>query len=99
MKQVTPGIFPSCVVTRAMDKKAQEDPKECKQCTDVFVDLSDTFMNSYDYDMQNSSDTDPKTRVDSENQDKVDSPDVSLSKSNLISEPEITLKYLLYSTW
>ena len=58
-----------------MAKKAQEEPKDCKQSTDVLIDLSATFMNNYDYDMQSSSDTDPKTRVD-----------VSLSKSKLILE-------------
>ena len=34
------------------------------------------------------SDTDPKDRVDSENEDTKDSPDISLSKSKLISEQE-----------
>ena len=38
--------------------------------------------------MQNHSDTDPKARVDSENQDTIDGPDVSLSKSRLISQQE-----------
>ena len=45
-------------------------------------------MNNYDHDTQNSSDTDPRTRVDSENQDTKDGPDISLSKSRLISEQE-----------
>ena len=40
--EVIPGIFPSPAVTRAMAKKAQEEPKDCKQSTDVLVDLSDT---------------------------------------------------------
>ena len=70
-----------------MAKKAQEEPKDCKQYTYVLVDLSDTFLNNYHHDMQNSSDTDPKSRVDSENQDTIDGPDVSLSKSK-ISEQE-----------
>ena len=38
--------------------------------------------------MQNSSDTSPKARIYSENQDTIDSPDISLSKSKLISEQE-----------
>ena len=71
-----------------MAKKSQEEPKECKQSTDVLVDLADTFLNNCDHYMQNSSDTDPKTRVDSENQETIGSPDVSLSKSKLISEEE-----------
>ena len=71
-----------------MAKKAQEEPKECEQSTDVLVDLSDTFLNNYDHDMQNSSDTEPKARLGSENQDTIDGPDVSLSKSRLISEQE-----------
>ena len=50
--------------------------------------MLDTFLHNYDLDMQNSSDTDPKARIDSENQDTIDSPDISLSKSSLISEPE-----------
>ena len=68
LEEVIPGIFPSCAVTRAMAKKAQEEPKDCKQSTDVLVDLSDTFLNNYDHDVQNSSDTNPKARVDSEKQ-------------------------------
>ena len=71
-----------------MAKKAQEEPKDCKQSTDVLVDLSDTFLNNYDHDVQNSSDTNPKARVDSEKQDSIDCQDVSLSKSKLISEQE-----------
>ena len=88
LEEVIPGIFPSCAVTRAMAKKAQEEPKDCKQSTDVLVDLSDTFLNNYDHDVQNSSDTNPKVRVDSEKQDSIDCRDVSLSKSKLISEQE-----------
>ena len=88
LEEVIPGIFPSCAVTRAMAKKAQEEPKDCKQSTDVLVDFSDTFLNNYDHDMQNSSDTYPKTRVNSESQDTIDGSDVSLSKSKLISEQE-----------
>ena len=38
--------------------------------------------------MQNFCDTNTKARIDSENQDTIDSPDVSLSKSRLISEQE-----------
>ena len=37
LEQVIPGIFPSCAEIRAMDKKAQEEPKDCKQSTDVLV--------------------------------------------------------------
>ena len=48
-----------------MAKKEQEEPKDCKQSTDVLVDLSDTFLNKYDHDVQNSSDTNPKARIDS----------------------------------
>ena len=69
-----------------MTKTAQQEPKDCKQSTDVLIDLSDTFLNNYDHDMQNSSDTDPKVRIDSESQDTIDGSDVSLSKSKLISE-------------
>ena len=59
-----------------MAKKAQEEPKDCKQYTDVLVDLSDTFLNNYDHDVQNTSDTNPKVRVDSEKQDSIDCRDV-----------------------
>ena len=69
-----------------MAKTAQKEPKDCKQSTDVLIDLSDTFLNNYDHDMQNSSDTDPKVRIDSESQDTIDGSDVSLSKSKVISE-------------
>ena len=69
-----------------MAKKAQEEPKDCKLSTDVLVDLSDTFLKNYDHDVQNCIDTNPK--IDSENQDTIDSPDISLSKSKLISEQE-----------
>ena len=62
-----------------MAQKAQEEPKDCKQSTDVLVDLSDTFLNNYDNDVQNFSDTNPKHR---------DCQDVSLSKSKVISEQE-----------
>ena len=72
LEEVIPGIFPSCAVTQAMAKKAQEEPKYCKQFTDVLVDLSDTFLNNYDHDVQNSNDTNPKARVDSEKQDSID---------------------------
>ena len=88
LEEVFPGIFSSCAVTRAMAKKAQEEPKDYKQSTDVVVNLSDTFLNNYDHDVQNHSDTDPEARVDSEKQDTIDGPDVSLSKSKLISEQE-----------
>ena len=71
-----------------MAKKAQKEPKDCKQSTDVSVDLSDTFLNNYDHNMQNSSDTDPKVRIDSESQDTIDGSEVPLSKSRLISEQE-----------
>ena len=67
LEEVIPGIFPSCAVTRAMAKKAKEEPRDCKQSTDVLVDLSDTFLNNYDHDVHNHSDTDPTTRVHSEN--------------------------------
>ena len=43
-----------------MAKKAQEEPKDCKQSTDVLVDLSDTFLYNYDHDVQYHSDTNPK---------------------------------------
>ena len=79
LEEVIPGIFPSCVVTQAMAKKAQEEPKDCKQSTDVLVDLSDTFLNNYDHDMQNASDTNPKDRIGFEKQDTIDGPDISLS--------------------
>ena len=69
LEEVIPGIFPSCAVTRAMAKKTQEEPKDCKQSTDVLVDLSDTFLNNYDHDVEDFSDTNPKARVDSEKQD------------------------------
>ena len=49
-----------------MAKTAQEEPKDCKQSTDVLVDLSDTFLKNYDHDVQNHSDTNSETRVDSE---------------------------------
>ena len=88
LEEVIPGIFPSCAVTRAMAKKAQEEPKDCKKSTDALVDLSDTFLNNYGHDVQTSSDTNPKVRVDSEKQDPIDCEDVSLSKSKLISEQE-----------
>ena len=71
-----------------MAKNAQEEPKYCKQSTDILVDLSDTLLNNYDHDVQKSCDTDPKVRIDSENQDTMDGSDVSLSKSKLISEQE-----------
>ena len=38
--------------------------------------------------MQHSNDTNPKARLDPETQDTIDSPDMSLSKSRLISEQE-----------
>ena len=50
--------------------------------------MSDTILNNYDHDRQNSSDTNLKTRINSENQDTIDSPDISLSKLNLISEQQ-----------
>ena len=71
-----------------MAKKAQEEPKDCKQSTDVLVDLSDTFLNNYDHDVQNSSDTNPKARANPESPDTIYGSDVSLSKSKFISEQE-----------
>ena len=44
-------------MTRAVAEKAQEEPKDCKQSTDVLADLSDTFLNNYDNYMQESSET------------------------------------------
>ena len=49
--------------------------------------------------MQNSSDTDPKVRIDSENQETIDGPDVSLSKSKLISEQENDPELAPLSSW
>ena len=69
-----------------MAKKAEEESKDCKQSTDVLVDLSDTFLNIYYHDVQNHSNTNPKARVDSEKQEFIDCQDVPLSKSKLISE-------------
>ena len=66
LEEVISGIFPSCAVTRAMAKKAKEEPKDCKLCTDGLVHLLDIFLNNYDHDVQNSSDTNPKHKVDSE---------------------------------
>ena len=40
-----------------MAKQAQEGPKDCKQSTDVLVDLSNTFLKNYDHTVQNHSDT------------------------------------------
>ena len=60
-----------------MAKTAQEEPKDCKQSTDVLVNLSDTFFNNYDHDLQNASDTNPKARVDSGKQDTTNGPEVS----------------------
>ena len=88
LEKVIRGIFPSCAVTRAMAKKAEEEPKDCKESADVLADLSDTFLNNYDHDVQSSSDTNPKVRVDSEKRDPIDCRDVPLSKSKLISEQE-----------
>ena len=88
VEEVIPGIFPSCAVTRAMAKKDQEEPKDCKQSIDVLVDLSYTFLNNYDPDIQNASDTNHKARVDAEKEYTIDGPDVSLSKSKLILEQE-----------
>ena len=74
-----PGHASHCAVTRAMAKNAKEELKDCKQCMDVLVDLSDSFLN-YDHDMQNASDTNPKARTGSEKQDTIDGPVVSLLK-------------------
>ena len=76
LQEVIPGIFPSCAVTRTMAEKSQEEPKDCKQSTDVLVDLSDTFLNNYDHDVQNHRVTNPMARFDSETQDTIDSPDM-----------------------
>ena len=46
------------------------------------------FLNNYDHDVQNRTDTNPKGRIHSEKQSTIDGPDVSLSKSQLISEQE-----------
>ena len=46
-------------MTRAITKKAQEEPKDCEQSTDVLIDLSDTFLENYVHDVQSSSVTDP----------------------------------------
>ena len=48
IEDVISGIFSSCAVSRAMTEKAQEEPKDCEQYTDVSVDLTDTFLNNYD---------------------------------------------------
>ena len=70
-----------------MTKNSQE-PKGCKQSTDMLVDLSDTFLNIYDCDVQNCRNINPKDRKDSEKQGMTDDPDVSLSTLKLISENE-----------
>ena len=88
LEEVIPGLFSSCAVTRAMFKKAQEEPKDCKHSRDVLVDLSDTFLDNYDHDVQKSSDTNPKARIYCENQYTIDGQGMSLSKSRLISEQE-----------
>ena len=86
--EVIPGLISSCAVTRAMAKKAEEEPKDCKQSTYVLVDLSDTFLNNYDHDIKNHSNTNPKDMLNSEKYCTIDGPDVTLSKSKLISEQE-----------
>ena len=70
-----------------MAKKAQEEPKDCKQSTDVVFDLSDTFLNNYDIDMLNSSITNPRAKILRIKTQQMDAY-VSLSKSKLISEQE-----------
>ena len=44
LEEAIPGIFPSCAVTQAMAKKAQEEPNDCKKSSDTLIDLSDTFL-------------------------------------------------------
>ena len=70
-----------------MAKNSQEEPNDCKPSIDL-VDLSDTFLNNCNHNVQNHSDTDLKGRKDCEKQETIDDPDVSLSKSKLISEQE-----------
>ena len=43
-----------------MANKAQEEPKDYKQFTDILHDLSDIFLNNYDHDVQNHSETNRK---------------------------------------
>ena len=80
-----PAIFPSCAVTRAIAKKVQED---CKQSTDVLVNISDTFLNNYDHNVENQSHSNHEARVDEEKQDTIYGSDISLLTPRLISEQE-----------
>ena len=71
-----------------MAKLVQEEPKDCKQSTNVYLDLLDTFLNNYDHDVQNAGNTKLEAMVDSERQDTIDGLDMPLSKSKLILEQE-----------
>ena len=48
LEEDSPGLFPSCAVTRAMAKKATEEPNANKQSEDILVDLSETFLANTD---------------------------------------------------
>ena len=50
LEEDSPGLFPSCAVTRAMGKKATEEPNANKQSEDILVDLSETFLANTDID-------------------------------------------------
>ena len=81
LEEVIPGIFPSCAVTRASAKKAQEElvSNDSKSSEDDFIDLSETFLDLY---------KDPGLKHPTDLCSYMDKKDMALSKSNLIVEQE-----------
>ena len=43
-----PGVFPSCVVTRVQAKKMAKEENSSLDTEDEIIDLSQTFMDSYE---------------------------------------------------
>ena len=85
LEEDSPGLFPSCAVTRAMAKKAAEEPNANKQSEDILVDLSETFLANTDIDtVKNPTD---KTVIQTENPNK-EGKDSPLSRAKLIEEQE-----------
>ena len=85
LEEDSPGLFPSCAVTRAMAKKATEEPNANKQSEDILVALSETFFANTDTDnVKNPTD---KTVIQTETPNK-EGKESLLNRAKVIEEQE-----------
>ena len=85
LEEDSPGVFPSCAVTRAMAKKAAEEPNANKQSEDILVDLSETFLANTDIDTVKNPTDKSVIQTETPNKEGKESPQ---NRAKLIEEQE-----------